>query len=313
MNGTVTLYSPGQQAALSLAPLSACPLLAALIYYLARRRRMKVDETLKSRAYLFYRFISALLLGQVLCHTEWSAAPWMVLCVAGGYFLLDAAEGASRVWNDNAYFIGPADYEMDGELGLNRAVLEVQNTMVSDDVNSEEFAHDTYEVERDYKDNIKRQWVLMLLVFLLLVVSMMDGFLLIIRDVTVGTVAAFYVAAISMSLAVYGAMIHAKYHITEKKRKRLQWWIAISALWCLGLFFTSCMPLLVGMQLTAAQAAVSHTAFIVFYGLAAGALLKIQQYFHYMKQQNVDRWDTFLGMGVFLLALGQSAATSMFL
>lgn len=320
MNGTNVLYEPGEQAMISLSALVLCPLFSALVYYLARRRSMKVTESLKSRAYVFYRYISGLLLGQVLCHTEWGSSSWVVLCVAAGYFLMDSAENVGRVWNDNIYFSAPADYEVTGELGLDREQMELHDVMVSNDFGGDSTANDTFEVEQDYKDMRKRQWMLGTLIALLWIISLMDGFLLVTRSSETQEsplrflmILSFTGAVSSMSLAVYGSMVHAKYHLTEDAFPRIMWWIGVTALWCIGMFLSSCLPVLCGIQFQLAQAIVTHSAFVVIYGVAAGALLKIQYYFHCMKQKNVDRWDTFVGIVVFFSALAQSAGTSILL
>jgi hypothetical protein len=317
MNGTAVLYGPGEQAALSLCALVACPLASALVYYLARRRQMKVTETLKSRAYVFYRFISGLLLGQVVCHTQWDAASlWLVpVCVAGGYFLLDAAEGLGRVWNYNPYFVAPADGDVDGELGLNRETFESESWIVSSDVTGEFFPHTTVAVERDYKDNRKRQWMLGTLALLMLMIALMDGFMLVAHAYReeVVSILALYASALSMSVAVYGAMIHAKFHVTEDWRMRVRWWAVVTGAWCVGLFLCTCLPVLVGMQWASAVVVTTSGPFVIIYGLASGALLKTQQYFHGMRQSNADRWDTVQGIAVFFSALAQSALTSVFL
>jgi len=318
MNGTAVLYGPGEQAALSLCALVACPLASALVYYLARRRLMKVTETLKSRAYVFYRFISGLLLGQVVCHTQWTASPWVVVCVAAGYFLLDTAEGLGRVWNYNPYFVAPSDHDMDGELALNRDTLESETNIVAADITGEFFPHETMAVERDYKDNRKRQWMLGVLIVLMLMIALMEGFMLVAHVYPAAGeeflgILALYCSALGMSVAVYGTMIHAKFHITEDKRVRVRWWAAVTAVWCVLLFLATCLPVLVGTQWALATAVTTSGPFVVVYGLASGALLKTQHYFHGMRQSNVGRWETVQGIAVFFGALAQSALTSVFL
>src|SRR5690606_19878841 len=112
MNNTLVIYSPGEQAALSLAGLIICPLLSIPTYIISRWRSEQVSKSLKSRAYLFYMVLSGVLLGQFIGHTKWAIdctsgfATWgsfllVTVFVACGWYILDTCEAIARIWNTN--------------------------------------------------------------------------------------------------------------------------------------------------------------------------------------------------------------------
>lgn len=313
MNGTTALYTPAQLAVLPLAGALMSPLLSWFFYWAARRRH-QAGDTLKSRAYLFYRMLSGILLGQFIGHTIWTHSYALVIFVALGYFLFDGAEGVARIWNTNTNWVGPADYDAPDDVGLNRQTMEVESIVVSDDLSGRAFQDDQFTAQADYKDTRKRQWMLVSIIVLFIIISTMDGIQLVaLAPPTAAIITCYYINAAALSVAVYGAMIHAKFHVTEEDRPRLAWWVGVTVGWCVVFTLCSSLMALVGLQLSEARAMIQSEALIAFYGASSGALLKVQQYFHTMKMSTIDRRDTWLGIGVFGVALAQSMVTSIYL
>ena len=164
--------------------------------------------------------------------------------------------------------------------------------------------------------------MLLTLFLLLIIVSFVDGLYLIYRapsnesDVA-RLIACYYVNVISLSVCVYGAMIHAKMHVLENKRTRLILWSSLTAVWCISLFLGSNLMVLLRVQWSwAAYVLHSQPALIALYGIACGMCLRMQAYFFVMKQDdatNTERKDIVLGVIVYLLALAQSIGTSLYI
>jgi hypothetical protein len=98
-------YGLGERIALPLAGGLIAPALSALVYRFVRRR-LREQETLTSRAYLLYRALSGVLLGQLAGHmlvvplTGFGAVFAFVFALIG-FFVLDVADGVGRLWNSN--------------------------------------------------------------------------------------------------------------------------------------------------------------------------------------------------------------------
>jgi len=263
-----------------------CPLLSWLVYRLARRR-LKNKDPLKSRAMEYYRILSGVLLGQFLFHTATASAAvpqtlWFTLIfILVGFNLMAVADAIGRVWNTNSNFVAPALLQEDTEdIGLDRDKMELQTVVVATNVSSNGFSRTLHQTEDHAKDTRKRQWLLGVLLLSFSVLAFKDGLMLIDRvDSPVpALVVCYYLNGICMTVAVYGAMIHAYFHVTEEKKPRLIWWIAVSGLWCVVLTCSSIF-VLVDMPWAVVDQVVRHKAFVAFYGLFGGCILYLTVYF----------------------------------
>lgn len=316
MNGTITIYSPTQQAMLPLAGLVVSPVLSVIIYLMARRRLSSV-KPLKSRAHLFYLMLSGNLAGQFIGHTNWTSVNFMSLFVAVGFFLLFAFQEIMRICNTNPNLIMPADTNMPDDIGLNKGTMEIETFIVSHDVTNDDFARVQYQVQLQWKDTRKRQWMLGILFVLFFIVSFTNGLYLIYSnpqtelDVSM-VILCYYVNCISMSVCIYGSMIHAHFHVTEETRPRLAWWILGTFLWSI-IFFSSSLMVLTGAQYKWIEGVIHNEALVAFYGVSSGAVLMMQIYYHNRKDHILDKRDVVTGIIVFALSLAQSMFTSRFL
>ena len=324
MNATQLIYSQGEQAALSIAGLVVCPLLAVPIYIVSRWRSGQPSKSLKSRAYLFYMLISGVLIGQFIGHTKWALiqSTWggfliVTVFVAGGWYLLDACEAFARVWNTNPNLSATSDYMAPDDIALNRKSMEEETVVVTTDATSNDFSNAVFLGQDKFKDKTKRRWMLGVLLVLFAIVSFVNGLYLVYQypqttSEKIQVIACYYTNAILMSIAVYGAMIHARIHVVEEKRSRLVAWFGLSALWSI-IFFGSALIVLVRIDWSLAHSIIHSQYLVAFYGLATGAILKMQQYFHNMKSDGIDCSDTILGRLVLFIALAASVAVSVWL
>lgn len=316
MNGTDFIYTPVEEAMMPLAGLIVCPIVSVLVYIVARRRSTQTD-TIRSKAYLFYRVISGVLLGQFIGHTVWPSTYWMLLFVAAGYFLLDTFEAIGRMWHTNPNLIGAADYEVQEDIDLNEQTGEAGSIAVSNDLTGPEFQQAVFAKQDLHKNERKRQWMLFCLFILFAVICFVNGLYLIYRLPQTQLeraqiVICYFCNALSMSAAVYGAMIHARIHRIEGMRTRLLWWASLTVLWSI-IFFAPSIMVLAHASWDWVHAVVTNQILQALYGVSAGAVLKMQTYFHMMKQEHVDRRELAAGIAVFFIALAQSMVTSIWL
>lgn len=315
-NGTAPIYTSAEQAILPLAGLVLCPIVSVLVYWVARKRTESTDS-IRSKAYLFYRVISGVLLGQFIGHTVWPNSYWMLIFVAAGYFLLDTGEAVGRMWHSNPNLIGTADYVVQDDVDLNEQTGEVGSVAVSNDLTSPEFQDQVFAKQDLDKNDRKRSWILACLFLLFGVVCFVNGLYLIYqlpqsRLEKAQIIICYFCNALSMSAAIYGGMIHAKIHQIEGKSTRLTWWATLTLLWSI-IFFAPSIMVLAKVPWHWVNSVVHNRVLLALYGVASGAILKLQAYFHIMKQDDVDRRELVAGILVFFAALGQSMATSIWL
>lgn len=317
------LYSPANKAILLLLGAFVVPVTGWFVYVIARRR-LRHKENLKSRAYIFYQVLSGVLLGQFMCHT-WVGlgasaldARFMFLFALLGCNILLSAETVGRLWNTNPNYMGPtSDESPHDDLALDRQRMEDQSMVIAANVGSPTFAENTWDNLDRAKQMRKRNWMLGVVVCIFAIISVMDGMLLIYRaprdELAIAiTILAYYINGISMTISVFGAALHAKWHVLEEQRIRLGWWYALTLGWAAILVGTA-VPAVVGVSVAEAQAVIGHRAFLPFYGLASGAVLVLFRYYYNRKMENTGRREAFWGELVFWMATAQAALTGFWL
>lgn len=332
MNGTIPIYTQAQTSVIPLASL-VLPSLVSLPIYLVAKHRSDGAKNLKSRAFLFYKIISGVLLGQVLglffkviagALVEtltgpifWTSFFYMPIFAGLGYFFLDTSEDVGRWWTFNPNQIGPSDYADADDIGLNHKTGEENTVTVSDDLQGEAFQKAVFLKHDQFKDERKRQWMLGCLLVIFFISSFVQGLQLIYRypktEYEVAQIiTCYFINALALSFVVFGVMIHAKIHVIEGKCKRVGWWIALTLLWSV-IHFSGSLMLLIPLDWSVAAFILRHPATNVFYGLAAGILLKMQAYFHNMKIDGANGCEMVGGRFIFLIALGQALVTNIWL
>lgn len=314
MNGTTKVYTDTQLFAIAFAGLVVVPTMS-IITYIWSRRRLSNNETLRSRAHLFYRTLSGTILGQCICHTQWTRDSFMPAFFVAGYLLVELIEAFGRMYSMR-HQTGPDELEDYDEVGLNRQTMEINTMVVSDDLSSPAFMQEVFLVEAQCRNLLRRRLVLAALIGLFGILCASNGVVMVYLPFGVpirqtGVVIFYYLNGVGMSVAVFGAMIHAQLHVKEAFRRRLLLWIAVSAVWSI-LFFCTALPVLVGVQALLAKRFMLKFAVVAVYGLTAGALLKIQQYFHQMKSSGMDAKDTIWGLVFFTVALGLTVVTGLY-
>lgn len=306
---------------LALAPFLLSPLISLATYAIARRRLQEGQDS-SSRAHLFYRIISYMLLGQFLGHIVWNGTLVMRLLTPAGYFVLDTLFAVGRVWHTNPNLMGQAPLATSEDILMNRERGEDHSVLVSSNVSALAFQQVGFAVLDWQKDLRTRRWILGILFGLFLVISLIDGLELVVvasagADATtenmVALILSYYAHVASLSFALYGAMYHARIQRIEKARWRMLIWAGLTLASVLTIGTSSIMLLSGTLSRAQAQALLTHPALIAFYGLAAGFLLRVQQYFHAVKMESIDRWDTFAGVVVALVTIAECMATSVYL
>ena len=313
----------GRPALLAMGPMLVSPLLSGIVY-VAARRRLQEGQDSTSRAHLFYRLISYSLLGQFLGHAN-GVSPaaaaagnaWLVpILVAVGYFALDTVEGIVRAWRGGGMDGGGGGISDD--VALNRSAGVDHTVLLSTNVSAPNFQHAVFVMQDIQSDLRKRRWILALLLALFFVISFVDGLELIIAAATkMGAEEAllyvfYYMHTLSLALTAYAAMVHCRLQRLERTKTRWLVWFALTILVTLIIGVSAIMLLSGSLGALEAQRILSDPALIVFYGLAAGVLLRVQQYFHAVKLQSLDRWDTLAGIVMAALVLSETMVTSVF-
>lgn len=306
----------------AMGPLFISPALSTLVYIIARRRLQEGQDS-ASRAHLFYRLISFSLLGQFLGHLHMppaaaaGASAWFIpVLLAVGYFVLDTVEAAARVCRKTPHITDSASdtAHLSDDIALDRATGQDLSVLVSNNVSSPSFASSVFAMQDVRYDVRKRRWILALLLALFFVISLVDGLELVAQGTEANSllVPFYYMHNLSLSLTAYAAMIHCRIQRIEHARTRLLTW-ALLTLCVVGVVGTSAVvPLSGTLSAAEAQRILLEPALVVFYGLAAGALLRVQQYFHAVKLASLDRWDTLAGVVVAFLVLSETMSTSVF-
>jgi hypothetical protein len=326
MNSTVvssSCYGVTEKVVLTLLGGVFVPFTSWIVYVVARHR-LRLKDTLKSRAYLFYQVLAGVLLGQFMCHT-WvglGASPvdarFMFLFALLGCNVFHSAETIGRLWNTNSNYNGPLDdnQEEEEEKDLDREKMEEQTVDVTRHVNSDGFSHHHWNRLDKTKRKRKRKWMMALVFVIFAIISLMDGLVLVFRNpqgITQMslTMFAFWLNGVSMTISVLGAMLHAKWHVREERRALL--WSVLTLVWVV-ILVGSVVPVLVNMSVETAQSIISARPFLAFYGVASGCVLVLKQYYHNnRKMDNIGKRESFWGEVIFWLATAQAAVTGFWL
>lgn len=313
-------YAPGAKVTLGL--LGVVAVAMGWCTYVYVRRRLRHKESLKERAYLFYRAIHGVLIGNYMCHMlilmSLTDIKFAALFGLIAYMLLDGADLFGRAWNSTSGYVAPHDEDaVEDDFALNRKDMEAHPVVVVSGGNTTAFAQQVWRVVDADKEQRKRYWMLGVLFVAFAVITVMDGLLLVHRapqttGAMIAIVACFCTNGISMSTAVYGAMVHAKLHLIAGRQRRLLFWSAFSLLWC-AMLLCSAIPVWSEMCSDTASAILRHWAFTAACGCAAACILWLHLYFHNKKLENADKRELFIGYIVSCLAAAQAATTAFWL
>lgn len=286
------------------------------------RRRLKEKESSESRAFLFYSALAGVLLGQYACHTAVIPDRFdtriMNMCALGGFVILYFIECENRMWNQFTNYVQPPDNEfhVDPDSGLHRDKMESDTLALAENIGSEDMADVVFGNQDTSKDKKKRVLMLIIMYITFSIILCMDAFLLVYRSESsnhAAVVACFTVNSFSLSIAIYSAIIHAKYHTYENfKRSGIWRWSLLTTVWC-ALLITTTVPVLLDLSMETATSIVEHYGMLCTYGLASGVLLKLCFYYFNRGVARSDRKAIRLGVLVFALATAQSAVTGVWL
>lgn len=319
MNSTNTTLGYGAAATIVMpfAPALMCPVISIITYLLAKRRLTAATEA-STRSYVFVRMLSGALFGEFISRIVYLCSMWLAMFCAIGYTLFNVAESVAYIWNTNSDYVAIGDEMQHEDLGLDKVNMVHKTVVVLDDVKSDQTRQTLEAVEDLWKIETKRVWILWCLIVLFTIMSVTDGLLLIYKPpdsitAIVISVLSYYMSSAALSSCVYGAMIHARVHSIDSKRKRLLTWVIITMLWCTML--TCCLiPLLIGVNFEIVAAIVEYPALTAFYGVSLGVMLKIQVYFHSLRTTTrISRENRIWGEIVFTASAAQAILTGFFL
>lgn len=323
------MYAVGQLVALALLGGGLVPFAAALTLWYARRRASTNGSGggQRNRAYLFYRAMAGVLLGQVLCHT-WLPVTLgaldvrlLMACVLVGFLLMDAGEAVARVWHAHGYVVVDDDVaaQLD-EAFVDAGRMEPQRVVVMENLRAPTFAVAAWALADKERDYVKRQWMLGALFVALAVVTLTDAALLValedpsmlLNDILIFC---FYLHGFTLSLALLGALLHAKWHLGGRAQRWCWWWVVVGGAWCVALLVVGTgLPLWLGVPPELVVATLQQPGFMVVYGLATGVLLKLHVYYYSRRMdpattRGVVAW----GLVCFWLAAGQACLTGFWI
>lgn len=291
-------------------------LLLSWFLYVASRRWGKPanGETFKEKLYVVQSVVSAFLLGQIAGHTTVFTAPFPLLYgylfVLGGILVLRHVESFGRGWRKNISPETPVapvhDFEVDADLVEERAFVSLRN------LSSKEAANVHWSAQDVRRSNAKRQWMLFVLLLAFTVISTMNGFIMMYRTTAsrAAIMVCFLVNGAAQSVAVFGAMIHAGYHVTEEKRKRILYWCVITASW-MSILVCSTIPIL--LNVANAQQIINSPYFSGIYLFATGLLWRLSYYYEKNLYECRNRKELLIDALVFTVALAVSATTGFWL
>jgi hypothetical protein len=302
------------------------PLCSWAAYRFALRRqayKVKVierKEQFRSKAYLFYRVLAGVLLGQFFCHTKVYVSvavqqqqitlSLFLLYAAAliSYVIMDLIECEARMYKYDQSG-GPVDHAISDDAGVDYE-RQIDATIVAvSNVGSEEFSEFLWQTGEQNKDTRKRKWLLGTLMFILILIVSVNGCMLTLTQSN-ASVVCYYINGLALSLAVYGAMIHAKLHLMETRS--VFWWTLVTCIWCIALILST-IPVLVDANAAIVASVISHWAYIVCYGAAAGLILKLHVYYYSKKLEDMSKWNMRMGELGFILAAAQSIVTGYWL
>jgi len=305
MNGTEFLYSPGEQAVISLTGLVFCPIVCVLVYIISiTRLRVKENETVASKAHLFYRMTSGIIIGQVLNFTVWSVQ-LVPLFVCVGYYILEIYEAFQP------------NEPIDEDVALNKNTMEDNTVSFFDDVTSAEYRQGQVTIKLLNIAKRRRLFMLFVVMFAFTLICISNGFHLASGQFAynkAATIACYVVNTLSLTVVLCSCMIHARFHVREEYRKRVLWWTVISLLWSVVIVFCgSAIIVLVGIQASLATDIIQSNAFTGIFAASSGLLLRAHEYFHHnTKSKGLDKQDVALGLIVFAVALAQSTIVGIY-
>jgi hypothetical protein len=325
------MYSVGQLVALGLLGGLLVPVTAALtLWYAHKRAQPDQKGGTRSRAHLLYRALAGVLLGQVLCHA-WLPVRLanldthlLFLCILLGYLLMEAGEALARVWHHHSHYVTTVDDTGVAleDTALNRERMEEQHVVSFGHLRAPNLGEQLWSLLDKEREEHKRQWLLGALFIALSYVMLTDSLLLIVLETADAAlndllIMCFYVNAFTLSLALLGGMVHAKFHLTAGGRlRRWLWWWGVAGLgWSGGVLVLGVgLPLWLQAEPSAVLALLGHPAFLTLYGLVMGVLLKLHVYYYSRRLDPcTTRRDIGYGLIAFGLAAGQAALTSFWL
>lgn len=276
-------------------PLLVSPLVCAIVYYFARKR-LKVVESSKSRAHLFYRIVSTMLLGQFLGH--WQET--FTLMVPVGWFVAYTTETIYRICGSS-----PPDYDVVDDLVLDKVTMVNKSYINVTDVTSPEVPDIIFAARDNVRDERKRYVILVIAFVLFLSISIADGMTISPNVMAAEVVVCYYFHNIILTLSICAIMLHAKLHVLEQRR--LFWWCALSALWSI-IYLQSALIVVFGWSAT-----MYHPAMNWVYGFTSGVLLRMHSYFDGMKSVAQDGRETVTSILLVFFVLGTSMVTAYYL
>ncbi len=285
------------------------PCISFFVYHIAQRR-MKAGESGHSRAHLFYRMISGITIGQFFGHIVCNpllAGPGML-----GYALAYVLETIMH-----CCYPTPPENQVDSDADVDPLLVKTREAVYISDPTDPTQIEGAAQLQYTIRLTTKRCVILAVFMIILSVLSLTDALALASR---LGASApdpmliiSYLIHSASLSCVIYSVMLHAKLHTISDDRLRLLVWGLLTFFWTMVLV-GSAIESILGVVTPPRNATGTQVLFAV-YGLAAGIMLRLQQYFDNMKTADItmDRKQLTQGVIVFICAAGQAMITAIWL
>ena len=271
------------------------------------------------RLYWIQSLASALLLGQIIAHSFVFEAEFalrygffFVLC---GVVLVRLTESIIRACSANVgERLVPSDTDVleDDDLGgVNPKTKEQDEYVGLQNIGSKEAVEQEWQAEYKRRSNRKRQFMLVVVVLGLVPIALLNGLVITVAH-TIPIYICFIANVLLQYLLVASASVHAGFHTTENKSRRIVWWIVLTVTWCV-IAAGSSVPFAIHLDPAKARSIMDSVPLIVTYWASTGALLRGSYYYEKHLYQYRGNTHIFIDSATFVVALAASAALGFFL
>jgi hypothetical protein len=178
-------------------------------------------------------------------------------------------------------------------------------------IGSKEAAEQEWQAEDKRRSNRKRQFMLVVVIIGLIPIALLNGLVLTITH-TIPVYICFIFNTFLQYALVCSTSVHAGFHTTENKSRRLVWWIFVTVVWCI-IAAGSSIPFAINLAVETARSTIDAVPMIVVYWAATGVLLRSSYYYEKHLYQYRGNTHILIDCVTFVMALGASAALGFFL
>ena len=283
-------------------------LLICFLFYRYGKKPLSGLKTFTDRMEIPYTFTASALLGQFLFQalpnsTGIGTSTYSAIVNAFimlGFFVMLCIQKCERFNHDNEYYISPE---------ASNGYVEVTHMLDTDkmqiveyfQIESDEKPENHLRLEDENAELQKRRKLCFLLLVIMIILCIFEGFFLIYREPTVPggswVLFVFFIFEKCLESAIVSTnMLHAFYHATTERQ--WNWYLIGSVVWSVSIVL-SVIPVCAQMPYQDAANMVTHLATSIFYALAGGILFWFALYYIWIDRKRTDKVETFIRLCVF--------------